>query len=255
MPSVRGLRNLKLSRVDLVPKGSNPGAHIALFKESPDEGPADVPPENPNLQDEAKTSPEETNMTDTVTPAPGPEAEEVTTEVETPDAAQPEAVAETPAAEATPVAAGAAVEKAEAVTKAEAESIRKELDDAKTEIAKMKAEKREAEFIAKAAEFKPLGDTKKIATLLEKADEHFDESESQYLTRLLKAAVAQAETGDLFAQFGKADAEPDSAAEQYEARAKDLVAKGEFATIALAKSHLLSTDKDLAAAVFAGEGS
>lgn len=257
MPSVRGLRKLKLKSVALVPKGSNPGAHIALFKEAPDDASVDVD-ETPNLQDEAETSPEETNMSQTETPTPEttpeveaevttPEVTDATAEVETPAA---ETVTETPAeatAEAAPEPVAAGVEKAEAetITKAEAAELR-------TKIAKLEADKREAEYVAKAKdEFPSLGNARPIAKALMAIEDSLDAETGATIMQMFKAFAAQADAGSLFAQFGKADAEAESAQESLEKAAAEAVERGEFKTKEQATESLLRTNTDLAKAVFA----
>ncbi len=183
-------------------------------------------------------------MSQTETPTPETETPEATAEVTTPEATEvetPEAeVTETPAAEAKPEPVAAGVEKAEA------ESIRKELDDAKATIAKMQADARKATFIAKAkTEYAPLGDAEQIATLLMKADEHFNEAERDQLHALLSGAAKRVESGDLFAQFGKGDAESESAEDRLSKAAWEMVEKGEATTIEQAKVKAMKVNPEL----------
>lgn len=188
--------------------------------------------ETPAEATEATTAEVEDNTTETVTET---SAEATTDTTETATEATPE-----------PVAAG--VEKAdpETITKAEADAIRKENADLRESVAKMEADKRRAEFIAKAEkDFGSLGNSVGIGEMLMKAEDAFGEAESNTLQTVLKALAAQADTGKLFSQFAKTDAEGDTPAERLEKRAKELVEKGEAKTIEQAKVAVMNADAEL----------
>lgn len=244
MPLVRTLRKLNLSRVDLVPKGSNPGAHIALFKEAPESSdatetnsPDSSGPTNSKENPMSQTATEAT-ATEEATTAEATENTEATTEVtETTEAAETtEATAEVTTPE--PALAGAGVEKAEAetITKAEAEAIRKQNADLTAKVAKMEADARTTEFIAKAEkECSFIGDPTQTAKWLMLADEHFEKADCDAFETMLKSISEQVEQGNLFGQFAKGDAEATDPETELEKAAAERVAKGDSKTIEQAR--------------------
>ena len=175
-----------------------------------------------------------------VAEAPTPEAPaaEVTDTTETPtEEVTPEAVVETPE----PVLASAGVEKAapETITKAEADSLRNEIEI-------LKADKREATYIAKAEkDFPTLGNATAIAKMLIAADDSFEKAEADTLRTMLKAFAAQADAGALFEQFGKTDAEPNDREAELEKAAKERVEKGESKTIEQARVAVMDANPAL----------
>lgn len=251
MPSVRNLRKLKLSRVDLVPKGSNPGAHIAFFKDAPEDDATETNSPDSQGQTNSKENPmSQTETTAEVTEAATAEVENTeVTEATTTEATEATTDTATEAAtEATPELVAAGVEKSEPepITKEEAEAIRKENAELRADVEKMAAEKRKAEFIAKAEkDFGSLGNSVAIGEMLMKAEDAFGESEVKTLNTMLKALTEQAETGDLFAQFGKAEDEPTDREAQLETLAKERVEKGESPTIQQARVAVMDAHPEL----------
>lgn len=204
-----------VDRVDLVPAGANPGAHIALFKQR------DLP--SPITQEVAVSDVEKVEEVETVAKA---DHDAALSELET---------------------LRAQVAKA-AETATEAETLRKSLADTQADIAKMRLENRTREFVAKAAEFAPLGKADDIGGLLMAADEHLTAEQNQFLGRLLKGAAAQIEKGDLFAQFSKADGgESAGWAERLTKDAQALVDAGTATTIEVAKQMVMHKDPSIRA--------
>lgn len=256
MPSVRTLRTLKLSRVDLVPKGSNPGAHIALFKEAPESSDAT---ESISPESSGPTNSKENPMSQTATEATATEEVEATEATETENTeATTEVTETTEAAETTeataevatpePALAGAGVEKSapESITKAEADAIRKENADLAAKVTKMEADARRATFIAKAEEdFGTLGNSVAIGEMLMKAEDAFGENEVNTLNTMLKALTEQAVTGDLFKQFAKGDADATDRETELEKAAAERVEKGESKTIEQARVAVMDANPAL----------
>jgi hypothetical protein len=209
------LTELALDRVDLVTAGANPGAKILIHKF------------------------------------------EAAPSVEAPDVQPQEVIVNM--ADETPL---------EMVAKADLEAVQKQLDDlaavAKAaedrataaeadaaekaaEVAKMETEKRAAEYIAKAKELDNIGPADELGARLMEAAEKMSPEGYGWLERTLKAVNAQVEKGALFAQFGKADAEPVDTADRVNALAKAKVEAGEAKTLQIAKLQVLQENRELAA--------
>ena len=207
------LTDLVLDRVDLVTAGANPGARILIAKFDTD-----------------ATMSDKTSETLDVQPA-GVNKHMADENVETVAKADFEALQKQLADEAT--ARQADIAKAAALEET---------------IAKMESERKQAEFVAKAAEFSNLAKADELGALLLAANEHFSVEQYQALERLLKAANAQIESGDLFAQLAKADeAEELDAADRVNSLAKAKVDAGEAQTLQIAKLQVLQENRELAA--------
>lgn len=214
------LTGLELDRVDLVTAGANPGAHILIHKFDADATLSDKTAETPDVRPQEVDK----NMADV--------------KDETVAKADFEAL-QTQLAEQ--------IAKAEEVEASRLAEVAKAagLED---RIAKMEQERKQAEFVAKAREYSNLGKADELGPLLLAADEHFSAEQYQALERLLKAANAQVESGDLFAQFSKADTdEPAEAADRVTALAKAKVDAGEAKTLQIAKLQVLQENRELAA--------
>lgn len=125
--------------------------------------------------------------------------------------------------------------------------LRKALNDARAQVAKMELERKQAEFIGKARGYSNLGKADELGALLLAANEHFSAEQYQALERLLKAANAQIETGDLFKQIADGDAagEPADFDEKLAVLAKAKVDAGQAKTIELAKLQVLNENPGL----------
>ena len=165
---------------------------------------------------------------------------------------EPETV-ETPAVEEeTPAVEDVAVEPVVEKSAAEVdlakanEQVRKELEDARAEIAKMQHEARTAEFIAKAkADFGNIGEAGEVgARLLEAADRMSPEG-YQWVERTLKAVNAQLESSDLFKQVGNPNAEPVEAKAKIYELAEKMVADGDAPNVGMALAQVAKQHPEL----------
>jgi hypothetical protein len=219
------LRNLRLTRVDRVPAGSNPDAHIVLFKAA-DELTASDPTLASNDTVEVAMS-DETTAED-VAKHDDPESPLATT-LDGGDEAHADVAT---AAESVEAPAAAEVDKA--------------LDDARAEIAKMQRAAREGEFIAKAkADFDNLGDATELGGLLLDAADLLSADTYQLLERTLKAANARVGEGDLFKQIGDPGAAPVEAKATIYKMAEEMVAKGEAKNLGLALAEVARLNPEL----------
>lgn len=217
------LRGLEIDRADLVPAGANPGAHITLFKHERDST-SPVPNQEAPVMDPKEQAP----------------APELVAKADL-DAAMQEIKDAKAEAEALQKQLADAQD-----ARVEAEQVRKELEDQRAEIAKMRQEAREREFIAKADEFKTLGPVTEIAKVLMDVDDHCSDETKQTVQRILSGAAAQVEKGDLFSAFARTDPADDGSWEdQLLAKAKDLVEKGDAPTIEIAQQKVMQSDADL----------
>ena len=131
--------------------------------------------------------------------------------------------------------------------------IRKELDDAKAaldatnaELVELQKERRTERFAKEAEGYAPLGPPEKVASLLDAADEHFEEGQQETLKALLKGASEQISKGDLFGQFSQpASGENGTWEDRLLEKARDLVAKGEADTIEQAKVKVMKSDPEI----------
>lgn len=224
------LRNLKLTRVDRVAAGANPESHIVLFKSEADLiAKADT---SGTMSDQGATLSDKTDETLDV---------------------QPNEVDISMADDVTEI---------ETVAKADFEAVQKQLEDlskaledaqaekaeAAEQVAKMEADRKAAEFVAKAKDYANIGKADELGALLLAANESFSAEQYQALERLLKAANAQMEAGDLFAQFSKAEGdEPTDVVDKVNALAKAKVDAGEAKTLQIAKLEVLRENRELAA--------
>jgi hypothetical protein len=136
-----------------------------------------------------------------------------------------------------------AVEVTEDIEKAD---LRKALDDARAEIAKMQRAAREGEFIAKAkADFDNLGDATELGGLLLDAADLLSADTYQLLERTLKAANARVGEGDLFKQIGDPGAAPVEAKATIYKMAEEMVAKGEAKNLGLALAEVARLNPEL----------
>jgi hypothetical protein len=209
------LRGLTVDRVDLVPAGANPDAHITLFKQR---GPASPENQEVTMSDKPETPAEEATVAKADLDAAQTELAELRKQLDEAKAAETEAT-----------------------------ELRKQLEVTQEDIAKIRAEQREQEFIAKAKEFENLGPVTDIGKLMQAADEHFDDAQKQTLTRLLSGASAQVEKGALFDTFTRpADETADTGwQDRLEKKASELVAAGTVATVELAKQKVMHDDPDI----------
>lgn len=120
----------------------------------------------------------------------------------------------------------------ETVAKADYEAIAKSLEDAKAEIAKMRRDQKTAEYVAKAKDLANLGEADELGALMLAASEAFSAEQYQTFERLLKAANAKVDKGELFAQFadGAAEVEDDTFESKLEKLAKAKVDAGQAPT-------------------------
>lgn len=214
-PETFELTELELDRVDLVTAGANPGAHVLIAKFDIPATLSDKTVETPDVQ-----PPEvDTQM-----------AENVQDAVETISKADYEAVAKR------------LDEMSKALADVQAEKVA-----ADEQVAKMERAAKVAEFVAKAADFSNLGKADELGGLLLAASESFSAEQYQALERMLKAANAQVETGDLFAQFAQPEAEALDAAGKVDALAKAKVDAGTAKTLQIAKLEVLRENRELAA--------
>ena len=216
------LTGLELDRVDLVTAGANPGAHILIAKFDTDATMSDKTAETPDVQPNGVNK----HMADDKS-------------VETVAKADFEALQ---------------TQLAEQIAKFEAETEARQAEIAKAAaleetIAKMESERKTAEFVAKAAEFSNLAKADELGALLLAANEAFSAEQYQALERLLKAANAQIESGDLFAQLAKsaADSTDVEAVDRVNALAKAKVEAGTAPTLQIAKLQVLQENRELAA--------
>jgi hypothetical protein len=226
------LKNLSVDRVDLVDNPANPLADMALiYKREELTATEGTVSDTQDLEDAVS------DQTDTPEDVVKQESleDQLTTALAERDEARASLEAMTaptePVVEAEPVAMSD--EPVEDIEKAD---LRKSLEAAQAEIAKMKHEARAAEFIAKAkTDLDNLGDASELGGLLLAAADSLPAEAYQLLERTLKAANAQVGSGDLFAQIGKADAEPAEVLDRIAKMAQEMVDKGEARTLELAK--------------------
>lgn len=136
--------------------------------------------------------------------------------------------------------------------KAEAEEsgkadVNKKLEDANAEIEKLRKADRRRTFMEKAKTYEHLGKPERIAPLLEAADEHFDDGTRETLEKLLAGAEEQVEKGSLFAQLADPDADPEVTWEdRLEKAAKERVQKSDGdLTLQQAKVQIMNEDAEL----------
>jgi hypothetical protein len=205
------LVGLELDRVDLVTAGANPGAHILIHKFAAPDILQDKTAETLDVQpDEVDKQMADVENVETVAKA---DFEAVQKQLEE---------------------MSKALEAAQAAQAADAEKI-----------AKMERERKEAEYIAKAREFSNLGKADELGALLLAASEAFTTEQYQTLERLLKAANAQVEKGDLFAQFSRPDADSGDVLDRINVLAKAKVEAGEAKTLEIAKQMVLRENREL----------
>lgn len=212
------LTGLELDRVDLVTAGANPGAHILIHK-------FDV---NANLNDRTAETPDvqphgvDNHMAD----------EKVVDTVAKADfeALQTQLAEQVAKAEAESEARKAEVEKAAALEE---------------RIAKMEQDRKQAEFVAKAAEYSNLGKADELGGLLLAANEAFSAEQYQTLERLLKAANAQVDKGALFGQFSRPEGDNPDVMDRINSLAKAKVDAGEARTIEIAKHMVIKENPSL----------
>lgn len=202
------LTGLELDRVDLVTAGANPGAHVLIHKF-----------ETPDIL--------EATVSDAVETVEAPEAP----------------VEEVSMSEETPV---------ETVAKADFDTLQKSLESEvakaaalEERIAKMERERKQAEFVAKAAEYSNLGKADELGGLLLAANEAFSAEQYQALERLLKAANAQVDKGELFAQFSRTEGDSPDAMDRITSLAKAKVEAGEAKTLEIAKLQVMQQHPEL----------
>jgi hypothetical protein len=216
------LTQLELDRVDLVTAGANPGSHVLIHKFDTDATMSDKTAETLDVQpDGVNKHMADDKSVDTVAKA---DFEALQTQL------------------------------AEQIAKFEAETEARQAEIAKAAaleetIAKMESERKQAEFVAKAAEFGNLAKADELGALLLAANEAFSAEQYQALERLLKAANAQIESGDLFAQLAKGDADSADvdAIDRVEVLAKAKVEAGTAKTLQIAKLQVLQENRELAA--------
>jgi hypothetical protein len=241
------LRRLKLDRVDLVPRGANPEAHIAFYKTSDGTRYDSRPDGSPNEENAvSKTIEELQTALDEATAARAKADEELEAMTDERDDAVDKAAA-TPAAEMEKVEAKL-VEAEAALDEARGEpDVQKQLDETKETLAKLEKERRTESFIRKAEKFSELGTPEMIGGLLDAADQHFTEEQQKVLASLLAGAAEQVEKGNLFAQLADPDASPGEGWEERLAKAAaERVTKSEGGlTIEQAKAQIITEDRDL----------
>ena len=231
------LRNLKLKRVSLVPRGANQGAHIELFKQQKDSGESSAN-DSAVASNPDKHAPE-VKMADEKT------AEELQADLEKLAKERDDAKVESDKIKAD---LAAEVEKLKGELEAKGKpDVQKQLDETKAELEKIQKAQRAAEFVAKAKDFSDLGSTKEIGSLLEAADTHFDEDQQKTLDTFLKSANEQVSKGLLFKRLSKElDGEADTWEEQLAKAAKERVAKSDGKlTIEQAKVKVMAENPEL----------
>jgi small-conductance mechanosensitive channel len=126
------------------------------------------------------------------------------------------------------------------------EKARKDADAVREELAKERTEKRDREFIAKAAEFSFLAiNADEFGPALRQISDINPELALQ-MEKALASANAQAESAEIFAELGHSkSAGNTSAYNKVESLAKAAHAKGEYATVEQAVVGLISTDPEL----------
>lgn len=200
------LRKLLIDRVDLVPRGANPDAHIALFKRDAEPGSGTVADMSTKEEDVTKNKDERPDLADV------PEA--VVKYLENVEAERTALADRVEKSETAVTELTAKVEKLEASGKPEdeiekselPEAVRKRFDELEArakeaeEIAKAERETRErAEAIAKAKTF-GVGEADKVGPALMK----LDAESREVIEQTLKAAGEQLAKSALFSETGSA---------------------------------------------------
>lgn len=237
---MKRLKKLRLTRVDLVPAGANPGAHIRLFKaaKEAEDGPRDPAGDSANVRNPVKTSPAGV-VSNSVKSANPPEVPTMTEPV---TAGAPDVQAELDAVKKQ--LADTEAQLAAAATPDESD-VRKDLDATRAELDTLRKAQRASEFVEKARKFSTLGDAEQIGRLLEAADSHFGEDEQKAFSQILKSAAEQVEKGSLFKRLSQDADEPQTWEAKLQEAARDRVAKGDAPTVEQAKVQIMREDKEL----------
>ena len=202
------LTELEITAVALVDNPANPLATVELFKRDDSE-----PHEAPNTQE--ATVAEETKTE---------ELEARVAELET----ERQALADMPIDEIAALRGDDLTKFAKAdevepedVMKGVPADVRKRLEDAEARVAKMEADGRRKEFVAKAADYTHVGGADELGVALEQIDRLAPEA-APVIERAFKAANARIAESGLFAEFG---AEGDGAEQSGVAKAEALIEK------------------------------
>lgn len=266
------LIDIELDEVSFVDRGANldeetgEGAHVVLWKRDINQE-ADMPDEKIGIvrrflkelgvdgYETEETTEEETIEEEVETEEVTEEPEETTEEVETEEAEEPEAEEEPEEVETVEEETEKSEELQKALEeKAELENQIQKLETEKAEaeeLAKAEAEKVElAKFVKRAEEGFPAlsGKPEAKGALLKTLHATLSDEDFKTVEGWLKSAQTFADQAKAFESVGK-DGVPDeeTALGKINRIAKDLVEAGEFKTIHAAVSHIISTNKELAA--------
>jgi hypothetical protein len=128
------------------------------------------------------------------------------------------------------------------------ESVRKRLEDGEAKVAKLEAEKAEAEQVAfvKSALPQIPGKYEEVGGLLKRAKDALKAEDFEALTKILKAASEQIEKGGLFREAGKpGDGAVSNPLAQIDALAEAIVAKDASVTKSAARARVIADHPEL----------
>lgn len=210
------LKRLKLDRIDLVDRGANPGAHIALFKRHTTNG-VPLMPETPPMTEAEQIA----DLTAKLAKA-NADLEEATKPPVKPDDIEKNL---SPEVKALLAKARADKDAADAVNKANDERI-----------AKLEAERDRNQMIAKASEFKALGAVEDLTAILLPIKKAAPKETYDALLAKMKGWDEVARTSALFKEVGgsgESDNDPDAKlnllAKQYHEKHPDLTEQQAYA--------------------------
>lgn len=200
------LTDLEITAVALVDNPANPLATVELFKRD------DTEPGEATTNEEAPVAADTEELTARVA--------ELESERQALDTMTIEDIAALRGDDLTKFAK-ADDEEPEDVMKGVPADVRKRLEDAEARVAKMEADGRRKEFIAKAADYTHVGSADELGVALEQIDRLAPEA-APVIERAFKAANARIAESGLFAEFG---AEGDGAEQSGVAKAEALIDK------------------------------
>lgn len=263
----RFLRRLKLGKVALVPRGANPGAHIAIAKNSQLSDQVFTVP--PTSADE-ETDVDLTKIAEALGLDKDSDEEAVLAELgKRHDLTEVGKALKLEGDDVTPERVVKAIEEIEgddggdggdgddgdedggdgeqeaAALASKLAKAEERADEQAEEIQKLRKAERTRTFVAKAEEFKPLGRPEIIGSLLDEADEKLSEANQKSLEKILKGAVEQVEAGALFKQLSDPDSQPESFEVRLEKAARELIKDDSKLTIEQAKVKAMHADPDL----------
>lgn len=226
----RKLTHLALDRIDLVDKGANPGAKVALFKRAPVE-------ETKNMAD-TYTCPHCDKSFDSK------DAMKAHMAADHPDAATAKRLADTQADlaamkkraedaeaklpkpeedEVVKAAIDPVVKAAIAKAQKEAEDAKKEAALAREEVAKATEDRERAEFVAKADKLPSFGRAREFGPILHKISKVLDPAEWKFFWSRLNSADHVLRVSKAFTELGISSTEEGEPQERLTAMAQDLV--------------------------------